>query len=114
MRGNAWRGKREAAQPTGGNMPEYLFDGRKLKKRSGRREGELDGNAIKSWNGEQLGEIDGNSIKDSSGKKVLDFDGKYIRDEAGKRIASLEDIRKIVEGQAGISMVAMWYFFIWK
>ena len=36
----------------GGNMAEYLFDGKKLKKRSGQKDGELDGNLVKAWNGD--------------------------------------------------------------
>jgi hypothetical protein len=95
-------------------MAEYLFDGKKLKRRSGQKEGELDGTTVKAWNGTQVGEIDGKNIKDSEGKKVLEFDGKNIKDDSGKKLATIEEIRKIVEGEAGISLVAMWYFFVWK
>jgi hypothetical protein len=98
----------------GGNMPDYIFDGKRLKKRSGQKEGELDKNMVKAWNGTQLGEIDGHSIKDSQGKKVLEFDGKNVKDDTGKKIATIEEVRKIVEGEAGIGIVAMWYFFVWK
>jgi len=69
---------------------------------------------VKAWNGEQIGKIDGKDIKDSQGKKVLSFDGKNIRDDTGKKLATIEEIRKIVEGEAGIPLVAMWYFFVWK
>jgi hypothetical protein len=95
-------------------MAEYLFDGKKLKKRTGQKEGELDGNTIRAWNGTHVGEIDGNNVKDSNGKIVLEFDGKNIKDDTGKKFGTIEEIRKIVEGEAGISLVAMWYFFIWK
>jgi hypothetical protein len=95
-------------------MAEYLFDGKKLKKRSGQKEGELDKNIVRAWNGEQVGEIDGANIKDVHGKIVLEFDGKNIKDDTGKKIATIEDLRKVIEGQAGISLVAMWYFFVWK
>jgi hypothetical protein len=95
-------------------MAEYLFDGKKLKKRSGQKEGELDRNLVKDWNGAQVGEIEGNNIKDSHGKKVLEFDGKNIRDDSGKKIATIEEVRKIIEGEAGISLVALWYFFVWN
>ena len=69
---------------------------------------------MKAWNGEQIGQIDGNDIKDSQGKKVLSFDGKSIRDDTGKKLATIEEIRKVVQGEAGIALVAMWYFFVWK
>jgi hypothetical protein len=95
-------------------MAEYLFDGKKLKKRSGQKEGEVDRNIIRAWNGEQVGEIDGNNIKDANGKKVLEFDGKNIKDDTGKRIETIEELRKVVEGPPGISLVAVWYFFVWK
>lgn len=95
-------------------MAEYLFDGKKLKKRSGQKEGEIEGNVVKAWNGTKVGEIDGKSIKNSQGKIVLEFDGKSIRDDTGKKLATIEEVRKIVEGEVGISLVAMWYFFVWK
>lgn len=95
-------------------MPDYIFDGKKLKKRSGQKEGELDRNLVRAWNGAQLGEIEGTNIRDAHGKKVLEFDGKNVKDDTGKKIATIEDVRKIVEGEAGISLVAMWYFFIWS
>jgi hypothetical protein len=95
-------------------MAEYLFDGKKLKKRSGQKEGEVDRNIIRAWNGEQVGEIDGNNIKDAHGKKVIEFDGKNIKDDTGKKIVTIEELRKVVEGSPGISLVAVWYFFVWK
>jgi sporulation protein YlmC with PRC-barrel domain len=98
----------------GGNMAEYIFDGSKLKKRSGQKEGGLDKTMVKDWNGAQIGKIDGKEIQDANGKKVAEFDGKNIKDDTGKKIATIEDVRKIVEGEAGISLVAMWFFFVWK
>jgi len=95
-------------------MAEYLFDGKRLKKRTGQREGELDGAIVRAWNGTQVGEIDGKNIKDSQSGKVLEYDGKNIKDDTGKKLAAIEEVRKIVEGEAGISLVAMWYFFVWK
>jgi hypothetical protein len=77
-------------------------------------EGELDGNLVKSWNGTQVGQIEGKIAKDPQGKKVLEFDGKNIKDDKGKKIETIENVRKIVEGEAGISLVALWYFFVWK
>ena len=61
-----------------------------------------------------MGEIEGKNVKDPQGKKVLEFDGKNIKDEKGQKISTIEDVRKIVEGEAGISLVALWYFFVWK
>ena len=84
-----------------------------MKRRSGQKEGELDGDTVRAWNGELKGKIEGKTVFDSHGKKVLEFDGKSIVDGTGRKIATIEEIRKIVEGEAGISLVAMWYYFVW-
>jgi sporulation protein YlmC with PRC-barrel domain len=95
-------------------MAEFIFDGKKMKKRSGQKEGELDGKTVNAWNGVKVGEIEGRNISDAQGKKAIEFDGKVVKDDKGKKIATIEDVRKVVEGEAGISLVAMWYFFVWK
>ena len=69
---------------------------------------------MKAWT-EEVGEIDGKNIKDSQGKKVLEFDGKNVKDEYRQEDSdNWRRLRKIVEGEAGISLIAMWYFFVWK
>ncbi len=95
-------------------MAEFIFDGKKLKKRSGQREGELKENQVISWNGSTVGKIEGRNILDPGGKKLAEFDGKNVKDDKGKKIAAIEDVRKVVDGEAGISMIALWYFFVWK
>jgi hypothetical protein len=95
------------------DMAEYLFDGKKLKKRSGQKEGEIEGVSVRKWNGEKVGMIDGTSLKDPQGKVVLNFDGKGAKDGEGKKLASIEEIKKIIEGGSGIELVAVWYFFVW-
>lgn len=93
-------------------MPDYTFDGKRLKKSSGQKAGELDRNLVRAWNGAKLGEIEGKNIRDAHGKKVLEYDGKNIKDDTGKKVITLEEIKKIIEGEASISLVAMWYFFV--
>jgi hypothetical protein len=95
-------------------MAEFIFDGKGLRKRSGQREGELKDNVVVSWNGSKVGKIEGRNILDPGGKKLAEFDGKNVVDDKGKKIATIEDVRKLVDGEAGISMIALWYFFIWK
>ncbi len=95
-------------------MPDYVFDGKRLKKSSGQKSGEMDRNLVRAWNGAKLGEIEGKRIRDAHGKKVLEFDGKTVKDDRGKKVATLEEIQKLIEGEAGISLVAMWYFFVKK
>jgi hypothetical protein len=95
-------------------MPDYSFDGKRLKNRTGQKAGEIDRNLVRAWNGAKLGEIEGRNIRDAHGKKVLEFDGKNVKDDTGKKITTLEEIRKTVEGEDGIALVAMWYFFVKK
>lgn len=95
-------------------MAEYTFDGKRLKSSSGQKMGELDGTLVRAWNAAKLGEVEGRNIRDAHGKKVLEFDGKNVKDAAGKRVAAIADIRKIIEGEPGIGLVAMWHFFVRK
>jgi hypothetical protein len=95
-------------------MADYTFDGKRLKSRSGQKIGEIDRNLVRAYNGAKFGEIEGKNIRDAHGKKVLEFDGRIIRDDMGKKISIIDDIRKLIEGEASISVVALWYFFIKK
>ena len=95
-------------------MPDYNFDGKRLKNRSGQKAGGIERNLVRAWNGAKLGEIEGKNVRDAHGKKVLEFDGKSIKDDTGKKITTIEEIQKIIEGESGISLVAMWYFFVKK
>ncbi len=95
-------------------MADYTFDGKRLKNRAGHKLGEIDGNLVRAWNSAKLGEIEGKNIRDPYGKKVLEFDGKTVKDDKGKKITTLEEIKKIIEGDDGIFLVALWNFFIRK
>ncbi len=95
-------------------MAQYSFDGKRLRSSSGQKLGELDGKLVRAWNAAKLGEIEGRGIRDAHGKKVLEFDGKNVKDDTGKRVAALADIQKIIEGEPGIALVAMWHFFVRK
>ncbi len=94
-------------------MADYTFDGKRLvKKSSGQKLAEIDRNTLRSYNGAVFGEVEGKNLRDSHGKKVAQVDGREIKDDRGKKVISLKDIQAIVEGEAGINMAAMWYFFI--
>jgi hypothetical protein len=95
-------------------MADFTFDGRWLRKVSSQKVGEIDRSNIRAWNGARFGEIDRKNIRDAHGKKVAEFDGKVVKDDRGKKLATIEEIRKAVEGGAGIELVALWYFFIRK
>jgi hypothetical protein len=98
---------------TEAKMADYTFDGRRLvKKSSGQKLAEVDRNTIRSYNGAVFGQIESKNLRDSHGKKVAEFDGKDVKDDKGKKVISIKDIQNIVEGEAGISMAALWYFFV--
>lgn len=95
-------------------MADFLFDGKTLRKRSGQKMGEIDRTSIRAWNSALLGEIDRKNIRDSRGKKVAEFDGKTLKDDLGNKLITLEEIQKVIDGEGGISLAAMWYFFVKK
>ena len=93
-------------------MADYVFDGRSLRHRSGRKMGEVDRSYVRGWNGALLGQIDRKNIRDARGKKILEFDGKTVKDDLGRKVSTIQDIQKHIEGEPEISTVAAWYFLI--
>jgi len=94
-------------------MADYTFDGRRLtKKSSGQKIAEADGDTIRSYNGAVFGQIENKNLRDPHGKKAAEFDGKEVKDVKGKKVISIKDIQDIIEGEAGITMAALWYFFV--
>jgi hypothetical protein len=98
---------------TEAKMADYTFDGKRLiKKSSGQKLADVDRNMIRFYNGAVFGQIESKNLRDSHGKKVGEFDGKDVKDDKGKKLISIKDIQNIIEGEAGISMAAMWFFFV--
>jgi len=95
-------------------MADFSFDGKVLRNHSGQKMGEVDRNSIRAWNSSRQGEIDRKNIRDAHGKKVAEFDGKVVKDDLGNKLATIQDIQKLIAGEAGINLVAMWYFFVKK
>ena len=94
-------------------MADYTFDGRRLvKKSSGQKLAEVDRDNLRSYNGAIFGQVQGKNLRDNHGKKVAEFDGKEVKDDKGKKVISIKDIQAIIEGEPGIAMAAMWYFFV--
>jgi len=84
----------------------------KLKKEADMADYKFDGKEFRDRRGSRIGEIDGKYFRDSHGKRVGEFDGKDIRDSHGSRISNLDDVKKIIDGIGGASLVAMWLFFV--
>ena len=94
-------------------MADYTFDGKRLiKKSSGQKLAEIDKDTIRSYNGAIFGQIEKKNLRDSHGKKVAEFNGKEVKDDRGKKVIGIKEIQEIIEGEAGIAMAAMWYFFV--
>jgi hypothetical protein len=94
-------------------MADYSFDGKRLiKKSSNQKIGEVEKDTIRSYNGAVFGQIDRTNLRDNHGKKVAEFNGKEIKDDKGKKVMAIKDIQGIIEGEAGIAMAALWYFFV--
>lgn len=94
-------------------MADYTFDGKRLvKKSSGQKIGEVDRDTIRATNGAVFGQIEKKNLRDSHGKKVAEFDGKDIKDDRGTKVTTIKDIQAQIEGDAGIAMAALWFFFV--
>ena len=94
-------------------MADYTFDGKRLvRKSSGQKVAEIDRDTIRSYNGAVFGQVESRNLRDSHGKKVAEFDGKDVKDDRGKKVISIKDIQNVIEGTAGITMAAMWFFFV--
>jgi hypothetical protein len=95
-------------------MADFSFDGKILKNRTGQKMGEIDRTFIRAWNSAKLGEIDRKNIRNAQSKKVAEFDGKVVKDDLGNKLATIQDIQKLIDGESGMPLVAMWYFFVRK
>ena len=94
-------------------MADYTFDGRRLvKKSSGQKLAEVDRDTLRSYNGAVFGQIEGKNLRDSHGKKVAEFNGKEVKDDRGKKVIGIKEIQEVIEGEPGMSLAAMWFFFV--
>jgi hypothetical protein len=94
-------------------VADYTFDGERLRKKtSGETLARMDRDTVRLYNGAVYGRIDRTNLRDPRGKKVAEFDGKNLKDDRGKKLIGIEEIQEMIEGEADISMAAMWYFFV--
>ena len=83
-------------------MADYVFDGRRLvKKSSGQKVAEVEKDTLRSYNGAIFGQIEKKNLRDSHGKKVAEFDGKVIKDDRGTTVMGIKEIQEIIEGDRG-------------
>lgn len=93
-------------------MSDFKLVGNDLRNHSGSKVAYIDGSSIRDSHGSKVATIDGRNIRDSHGSKVAEFDGENVRDSHGTRIGILKDVQKAIDGQGGISLVALWLFFV--
>ena len=96
-------------------MANYKFDERFFTDKNNKKIAEVDGNYLKDYsNSKKMAEIDGNYIKDySNSTKVLEISGDDIKDYSNsKTIATMNDIKKEIDGPGGKTLVMFWWFFI--
>ncbi len=93
-------------------MSEFKLAGNDLRNHIGSKVAYIDGSSIRDSHGSKVATVDGRNIRDSHGSKVAEFDSENIRDSHGARIATIKDVQKAIDGQGGISLVALWLFFV--
>lgn len=93
-------------------MPEFKFDGRVLRNKSGSRVAEVDGKYVRDSHGARVGEFDGKTIRDIRGSRIAEFDGEVIRSSSGSRLGTIADVKRAIDGAGGISLVALWLLMI--
>ncbi len=94
-------------------MADYKFDGKYLCcNRSHKRLAEVDGKFIKDDKLRRVGEVNGKYISDAALRRVAEFDGETIKDQALRRVASIGDVKRAIDGPGGITLVALWLFFV--
>lgn len=93
-------------------MAEFRFDGKVLKNRNGQTVGDTDGKRIRDGRYETVGDIDGMKIRDRNLHVVADFDGKTIRDARLARLGTIDDVKRVIDGPGGISLVALWVLLV--
>ena len=90
---------------------DYKLDGNKLISK-GIKIGQIDGSSIRDGHNNKVGTIDGRNIRDAHGSKVAEFDGENIKDSNGSKIGTMHDVRKVIDGQGGNSLAALWVIFV--
>jgi hypothetical protein len=95
-------------------MAKYKFDGKKLKY-NGKTIAEVNGDRIYQYSPhKQFAEVRGDRIYQYSPRKQLaEVKGEDVYQYSPrKKIADMDDIRKVIDGPGGVTLVALWYFFV--
>lgn len=93
-------------------MANYKFDGRVLRDHSGNRVATVEGSRFKDAHGSSAGHIDGRFVRDRSGQRIGEIDGTNIKDARGSRIATIDEVRRVIDGSGGATIAALWLLFV--
>jgi hypothetical protein len=96
-------------------MSSFKFDGDYFIDQNNRRIARFDGTYLTDENNNmRIAWIDGNFLMDSkSNNRVVEFRGEdIINCSNNNTIAKMNDIRNMIDGPGGKSLVAFWWFFI--
>jgi len=92
-------------------MHDYKVNGNYLQERNGTKVAQFDGRYFRDARGNKAGELDGKYIRDARNNRIAEIDGDYIRVN-GSRVGTISDVRKIIDGPGGASLVGFWMLFI--
>lgn len=95
-------------------MIKYKFDGKYLKY-NGKKIANVSGDKIREGTGSRtICNISGDKVREGNGSRTLiNIRGEDIREGTGsRRIAKMDDVREIIDGPGGITLAALWYYFV--
>lgn len=93
-------------------MSGYKFDGTYLRGPNGNKLAEVKNESIRDAHMSEVGKIKGAQIRDKHLTLVAEFDGENIRDAHLTKIGTIKEVRKVIDGPGGITLVALWLFFV--
>jgi hypothetical protein len=85
---------------------------RSYKTRNYRTVARVDGHNIQDDKYAVVARIEGNKILDASYRPVALIEGDKILDASYRSIATMSDVRRAIEGPGGVTLAALWYFFV--
>jgi hypothetical protein len=96
-------------------MSSYKYDGRYFTDQNYKRIAEFDGTYLIDGNNYmRIAQIDGDFIVDAKDyRRVVEIRGEDIVDCSNyNTISKMNDIRNMIDGPGGKSLVAFWWFFV--
>lgn len=96
-------------------MADFKMHNLEIRDRSGRRVGKIYNKDIQDSSGRRVGKVYNQDIQDSSGRRIGKVYNKDVQDAAGRKVATIDDIRKQIDGTNTMDPVfvaALWFCFV--